>query len=76
MLPQEMGCGFGTTCWQRLVRWQKAGVWKRLHAALLTELHRRGEIDLVRAVVDSGSVRALRGGKNWTEPYRSPQGGE
>ena len=26
-----MGCGSGTTCWRRLVRWQRAGVWKRLH---------------------------------------------
>src|SRR5947209_14927689 len=63
MLPREMGCGSGTTCWRRLVRWQRAGVWKRLHAVLLTELRRRGQLDLARAVVDSASVRALRGGK-------------
>src|SRR6059058_3588170 len=63
MLPQEMGCGSGSTCWRRLVRWQRAGVWKRLHRALLTELRRRGQLDLARAVVDSASVRALRGGK-------------
>jgi transposase len=63
MLPKEMGCGSGSTCWRRLVRWQKAGVWKRLHAALLTELRRRGQLDLARTIVDSGSLRALRGGK-------------
>lgn len=63
MLPREMGCGSGTTCWRRLVRWQRAGVWKRLHRVLLTELRQRGQIDLARAVVDSASVRALRGGK-------------
>lgn len=63
MLPREMGCGSGTTCWRRLVRWQRAGVWKRLHAALLTELRRRGQLDLARAVVDSASLRAVRGGK-------------
>jgi transposase len=63
MLPQEMGCGSGTTCWRRLVRWQRAGVWKRLHTVLLTELRRRGDLDLERAVVDSASLRALRGGK-------------
>src|SRR5437899_751470 len=74
MLPREMGCGSGTTCWRRLVRWQRAGVWKRLHTVLLNELRRRGQIDLARAVVDSSSLRALRGEKNWTEPYRSPQG--
>jgi transposase len=63
MLPREMGCGSGTTCWRRLVRWQRAGVWKRLHAVLLAELQRRGQLDLARAVVDSSSLRALRGGK-------------
>src|SRR3989442_14441840 len=63
MLPSEMGCGSGTTCWRRLVRWQRAGVWKRLHGVLLNELRRRGQLDLARAVVDSSSLRALRGGK-------------
>jgi len=48
-------------------------VWKRLHRVLLTELRQRGQLDLARAVVDSASLRALRGAKNWTEPYRSPQ---
>ena len=63
MLPREMGCGSGSTCWRRLVRWQRAGVWNRLHRVLLTELRRRGELDLARAIVDSASLRALRGGK-------------
>ena len=63
MLPREMGCGSGTTCWRRLVRWQRAGVWKRLHAVLLAELRRRGQLDVARAVIDSASLRALRGGK-------------
>ena len=63
MLPRQMGCGSGSTCWRRLVRWQRAGVWKRLHRALLTELRRRGDLDLARAIVDSASLRALRGGK-------------
>src|SRR5262252_6955090 len=63
MLPREMGCGAGSTCWRRLLRWQRAGVWKRLHRVLLTELRRRGQLDLARAVVDSASLRALRGGK-------------
>ena len=63
MLPKEMGCGSGSTCWRRLVRWQRAGVWRRLHAVLLAELHQRGQLDLTRALVDRASVRALRGGK-------------
>ena len=63
MLPPEMGCGSGSTCWRRLARWQRAGVWKRLHRLLLDELRQRGQLDLARAVVDSGSLRAVRGGK-------------
>jgi transposase len=35
MLPQEMGCGSGMTCWRRLKEWHRAGVWERLHRALL-----------------------------------------
>jgi transposase len=63
MLPKEMGCGSGSTCWRRLAHWQRAGVWRRLHAVLLAELRQRGQLDLARALVDSSSIRALRGGK-------------
>ncbi len=42
MLPQEMGCGSGVTCWRRLREWQEAGVWERLHRVLLDRL---GEAD-------------------------------
>jgi transposase len=38
MLPQEMGCGSGMTCWRRLRDWQRAGVWDRLHQVLLDRL--------------------------------------
>lgn len=61
-LPREMGCGSGVTCWRRLRDWQQAGAWKKIHHALLTELHQAGEIDWSRAVIDSSSVRALKGG--------------
>jgi hypothetical protein len=27
MLPQELGCGSGMTCWRRLPDWQLAKVW-------------------------------------------------
>lgn len=63
MLPAQMGCGSGTVCWRRLAAWQKAGVWQRIHEVMLAELRRRGQLDLARAIVDSSSVRAVRGGK-------------
>lgn len=62
MLPQEMGCGCGMTCWRRLRDWQQAGVWERLHEVLLTELNKVDEIDWSRAIADSASLRAMCGG--------------
>jgi transposase len=61
MLPQEMGCGSGMTCWRRLHDWQQAGVWARLHRVLLDRLGQANAIDWSRACVDSASVPAKRG---------------
>jgi hypothetical protein len=41
MLPAEMNCGCGMSCWRRLRDWQAAGVWRRLHQVLLERLQRR-----------------------------------
>ena len=61
MLPQEMGCGSGMTCWRRLVEWHEAGVWEELHKVLLHRLGEADQIDWSRASVDSASVAAPRG---------------
>ena len=61
LLPQEMGCGSGVTCWRRLRDWEKAGVWDRLHRTLLDRLGAAGLIDWSRACVDTASVPAKRG---------------
>ncbi len=58
MLPIEMGCGSGMTCWRRLRDWHKAGVWQELHEILLARLEKAGIIDWSRASVDSVHVRA------------------
>ena len=58
MLPREMGCGSGMTCWRRLRDWHRAGVWQKLHRLLLSRLERDGQIDWSRASIDSVSVRA------------------
>ena len=69
MLPHEMRCGGGMTCWRRLRNWQAAGVWDQLHRVLLDELREADEMDWSRAAVDSASVRALAGGpKSGTNP--------
>lgn len=56
MLPAEMGCGSGMSCWRRLRDWQAVGVWSRLHHVLLERLHAAGAIDWNRACLDSASV--------------------
>ena len=60
MLPHEMGCGSGMSCWRRLRDWQAAGVWEALHRVLLERLHGAGRIDWRRAALDSASVPAKR----------------
>ncbi len=63
MLPTELGYGRGSTCGRRVPAWTRWGVWPKLHQHLLRVLGRRGKINLERAVIDSVSRRALKGGR-------------
>jgi transposase len=62
LLPKALGCGSGMSCWRRLRDWQRDGIWDLIHFASLDWLSRDGQIDWSRAVIDSGSVRAVFGG--------------
>lgn len=70
MLPTRLGYGSGSTCWRRFRDWTRLGVWPELHRRLLRALGRRGKLNLERAVIDSASVRALKGGRT---PGRTPR---
>jgi len=61
MLPRELGCGSGVTCWRRLRDWQEAGVWARLHRVLLDRLGAADKIDWERVSLDSASLPAKKG---------------
>lgn len=63
-LPKELGCGSGSTCWRRFREWTGSGVWQKAHCHLVAALGERGLLQLDSAVVDSSSVRALRGGEH------------
>ena len=70
MLPTRLGYGSGSTCWRRFHAWTRLGVWPELHRRLSRVLGRRGKLNLERAVIDSASVRALKGGRT---PARTPR---
>jgi transposase len=70
MLPQEMGCGSGMTCWRRLKEWHEAGVWERLYRTLLDRLGKADKIEWSRASLDSASVPAPGGRRRRTESDR------
>lgn len=63
LLPIEMGCGSGVTCWRRLRDWTRAGVWPAIHLKLLQRLGREGKLQSAQTVADSASVRAVSGGR-------------
>lgn len=69
-LPNEMGCGSGSTCWRRFRHWTAAGVWTKAHHQMLEALGSQGMLNLEREVIDSASTRALKGGRT-RAPTRS-----
>jgi transposase len=62
MLPRQAFGVSGSTCWRRFTEWAEAGIWPELHQRLLTRLGRLGGLDPQHGVVDSASVRAVKGG--------------
>ncbi|TDB71284.1 transposase [Micromonospora sp. KC721] len=50
------------TAHRRFAEWTRDGLWDRMHQAVLVRLGAAGAIDWSRAVVDSISVRAEKGG--------------
>nr|WP_260256043.1 IS5 family transposase [Streptomyces sp. 840.1] len=68
LLPLELGFGSGQTCWRRLDRWQKAGVFGALHRVLLAELNAAGELDWSRACVDGPTSARKRGADTGPSP--------
>lgn len=52
-LPRALGCGSGMTCWRRLHEWMQAGVWQRVHEAVLRRLRAHDQILWDRASDDA-----------------------
>jgi transposase len=45
MLPTELGHGSGWTRWRRMGEWAEAGLFDRLHQAVLDRLGEQGRLD-------------------------------
>lgn len=60
-LATELDYGSGWTCWRRMREWAEAGVFDRVHQAVLDRLGEQSQLDWSRASLDSVSVRAKRG---------------
>ncbi len=57
-LPQELGFGFGMTCWRRLQRWTEAGVFDKVHQILLAKLNAANRTNWSRAAMDGSHIDA------------------
>jgi transposase len=73
MLPSEVFGVSGSSCWRRLRDWTQLRIWPELQRRLLNRLGKAGGVNLDRVVIDSQSVRALRGARTpapapWTGP--------
>ena len=62
LLPKEFGVS-PSTCWRRFDEWTQAGVWDKVHRKVLTELGHEGKLDIDLVIIDSASVRAVKGGR-------------
>jgi transposase len=69
-LPPSFGVKY-QTAHRRFGEWTRAGLWPRIHRAVLDELGSRGEIDWSRAVVDAASVRARKGARTFAVTVNS-----
>lgn len=74
-LPRELGCGSGMSCWRRLHEWMLAGVWQRVHEAILRRLREHDQIEwtgqaltllaYLRHLAESIQVRILPIAASW-----------
>jgi transposase len=72
MLPPSFGVTV-PTAHRRFTEWTKAGLWRRLHRAVLDELSGQGMIDWSRAVLDGASGIPLSVAISAAKPTTPPR---
>ena len=59
-LPPSFGVSM-PTAHRRFTAWTEAGLWPKLHRAVLDRIGAKGEIDWSAAILDAAAVRAKKG---------------
>lgn len=74
---QDLPAQYGSpvTCWRRLHTWQADGTWDRIWHAFLKMLDKQKRLDWQRAVLDSSTVPAKKGGGPSATPANIEYGG-
>ena len=67
-LPRDRGFPSPATCWRRLARWERGGVWLRLWQAFLDELDERGRLDWSECFADATFAPAKKGASASARP--------
>ena len=53
--------GSPVTCWRRLIRWQREGVWDQVWRGMLRNLDDQKRLDWARAYLDASFAAAKKG---------------
>lgn len=67
-LPKDRGFPSPATCWRRLARWERGGVWLRLWSAFLDELGEAGKLDWSECFADATFAPAKKGASASARP--------
>jgi transposase len=62
LLPRKEFGVSGSTAWRRFHEWTQSDVWDKVHRKLLRQLGEGGQLNTEHVIIDSASVRALKGG--------------
>src|ERR1700744_5732982 len=60
-LPRDRGFPSPATCWRRLSRWERAGIWLRMWTAFLAQLDEQGKLGWEECFADATFAPAKKG---------------
>lgn len=67
-MPRKYGSP--VTCWRRLIRWQREGVWDNVWRGMLRNSDDQKRLDWVKAYLDASFAAAKKGRRSWSDQGR------